>query len=277
MRSKATALRRLVVVVVRALRLTAPAFAAWERYRAARTRSAEASRTTPAGLALPPPLLMVKVAGDANPEEFLDLGQVGAEVIRASLRRHRMELEELDAFLDFGCGCGRVARHWNALQGPEIHGCDYNPALIRWCRENLPFMDARVNRLSPPLPYEDGKFDFVYALSVFTHLTEPLQHAWMAEMRRVIRPGGCLLFTTMGDKFRPALDHLDRSDLREAYDAGEFVVSDETMEGTNRCVAYHPHRWVIEQMLEGFELLEFAPQGSAMTGGQDYYLVGCRR
>lgn len=268
-----TKLRRLGVVVLRRLRLTGPAFAAWERYRAARTRSRDRQRVAQDGLPLPPPLLMVKVACDARSGRFLSLGKVGADVIREALRRHGVELEQLGALLDFGCGCGRTARHWQDLEGPEIHGCDYNPTLVQWCQRNLPFMEARVNRLGPPLPYGDAAFDFVYALSVFTHLPEPLQHSWMAEMRRIIPLGGHLLFTTMGDKFRPALDQLDRRGLRDAYDAGELVVADEEMGGSNRCVAYHPQRWVIEQMLDGFELLEFVPQGSPTTGGQDSYLV----
>jgi len=71
-----------------------------------------------------------------------------------------------------------------------VHGSDYNPRLVRWCRESLPFADFRVNGLQPPLPYADGELEFVYAISIFTHLTEALQDAWLQELARVLAPGG---------------------------------------------------------------------------------------
>jgi hypothetical protein len=56
----------------------------------------------------------------------------------------------MSAILDFGVGCGRVARHWNGLSA-EVHGCDYNPVLVEWCKANLPHLRAVTNRLDPPL------------------------------------------------------------------------------------------------------------------------------
>ncbi len=74
----------------------------------------------------------------------------------------------------------RVARHWAAVPGPEVHGCDYNPELVEWCASNLCSLrgDFR-NELAPPLPYVSGSFDLIYALSVFTHLDDALQRAWL--------------------------------------------------------------------------------------------------
>ena len=46
----------------------------------------------------------------------------------------------------------------------------------------------------PHLPFEDGKFSFIYALSVFTHI-EDLQDLWLMEMQRILKPGGCAVFT----------------------------------------------------------------------------------
>ena len=89
-----------------------------------------------------------------------------------------------------------------------IHGCDYNPSLVGWCNANLEFAEVRANRLSPPLPYPNEHFDLLYALSIFTHLTTELAERWLAEMHRVIRPGGMLWFTTHGesliDRLSPA-------------------------------------------------------------------------
>jgi SAM-dependent methyltransferase len=44
-------------------------------------------------------------------------------------------------------------------------------------------------------PYTDGEFDVVYAASVFTHLLPPAVLNYFKESRRVLREGGCSLFS----------------------------------------------------------------------------------
>jgi ubiquinone/menaquinone biosynthesis C-methylase UbiE len=251
--------------------LTKPAFRALEHVRAA--RGARRVAAVSDGLPLPPALLRVRVTGNADPDAFLEGGAVGARVIRETVERHRPGgMQSLGAVLDFGCGCGRIARNWASVEGPSFHGCDLNPELVEWCRENLPFLTPASNSLSPPLPYGAESFDLVYATSVFTHLSERSQFEWMAELRRVLRPDGMLLFTTKGDSLAYELEKPGRPGP-ERYRAGQLVVTDVDAEGLNLCAAYHPHGWVVENMLDGFELLEFTPSGAAMVGDQDLYLV----
>jgi len=135
-----------------------------------------------------------------------------------------MRLTELDAILDFGVGCGRVARHW-AGSGVDVHGCDYNPVLVEWCRRNLPHVTAASNGLDPPLSYENERFDFVYALSVFTHLTERQQRLWITELRRVTRPGGLVLFTTHGPALRFSDPAWPTPEILQRLADGELVVT----------------------------------------------------
>lgn len=222
------------------------------------------------GLQFPPPLLMIQVSGHADRDEFYESGRVAKEILCETIDRHAEG--NVSAMLDFGCGCGRVARHWADLADAEIHGCDPNLAAVAWCRHNLPFMQAQRSEFSPPLPHSAARFDFVYALSVFTHLSERMQKEWMAELRRVIRPGGLLFFTTKGHRHAHELGKLGRSGL-EDYRAGQLVVMDEEVEGTNLCAAYHPYEWVTKNLLKGFELLEYAPGGAVMNGEQDFYVT----
>lgn len=224
------------------------------------------------GLALPPDELIAQVSGTTSQEEFLAGGAVGSEVISAVLARNGMRLTELDAILDFGVGCGRVARHW-AGSGVDVHGCDYNPVLVEWCRRNLPHVTAACNGLDPPLPYEDERFDFVYALSVFTHLTERQQRLWITELRRVTRPGGLVLFTTHGPALRFSDPAWPTPEILQRLADGELVVTLPEHAGRNACTALHPRAWVQKHMLAGLDLLEYAENGAEMNGGQDLYLT----
>jgi 8-oxo-dGTP diphosphatase len=52
-----------------------------------------------------------------------------------------------------------------------------------------------VNGPLPPLPYAESSFDLVYGVSVFTHLSEEHQRAWLPELRRILKPGGLLLLS----------------------------------------------------------------------------------
>jgi SAM-dependent methyltransferase len=239
------------------------------RERAIAARAPEPADPAPGGIPLPPPLLRVLVDGHGDPDKFVRASANNAAMIERTLAGAGVELGELGAVLDFGCGCGRIMRHFAGLRDPELHGCDYNPRLVDWCRDNLPFMTPARNELDPPAPYPDERFDLVYAVSVLTHLTEDLAHRWVAEWARILRPGGLLLFSTHGDAYRDALGVRRRED----YDAGEPVVVGARMRGANACAAHHPYAFVSERLLSGLELLSFAPRDVHPGFRQDVYLA----
>lgn len=256
----ATGLLPVVFAAYRVLREWSPALA----WRNARWRLTNA----PDGLPIPPGDLIFSVAASRNVDWFLRLGRDGADSIRDSLASVGRPLESLDAVLDFGCGCGRVLRHF-ATSGPRrLCGCDYNSAGIAWVERHLPFAEVRTNELRPPLPYPDATFDAVYALSVFTHLSAELQAAWFAEMHRVLRAGGLLLFSSRGARY---LDSLSREE-RARFDADGFVVRDAQYAGTNICAAWHSERFVARELAGRFRLLRFEPDG-ARGNLQDLYVV----
>jgi SAM-dependent methyltransferase len=229
-------------------------------------------RGAPDGLPIPPGYLLWLVVGSSNVQAFLDSGVIHAhEVIWRTLEENGLALEHFGTILDFGCGCGRIMRYWKDLQHARLYGSDYNPTLIRWCRRHLPFAQFEVNHLAPPLSFQTGQFDFVYARSVFTHFAEDLQFAWIAELRRVLKPGGHLLFTVSGDRF---LDSLTPSEA-ERYRAGHLVVRDEEMAGKNYCAVYHPPQYVRQVLLsEKFDVLDLIPGDAAKPYClQDTYLL----
>lgn len=225
-------------------------------------------REGPDGLPLPPARLRVRVAGTSDIGWFMESGRREADVIVRALEGVGAGMEDFDTILDFGCGCGRVTRHWAQLRGPTIHGTDYNWELVRWCLENLEFGRFTVNGARPPLSYPDGAFDFVYAVSVFTHLSERLQLAWVKELRRLLRPGGYLLVTVQGDRY---LDRLTESE-KARFVAGELVVRREQAAGSNLCSTYHPPAYLRDVFAKDLNLMGFVPGISARLR-QDAHLL----
>jgi SAM-dependent methyltransferase len=222
------------------------------------------------GLPLPPARLRTQIGPlHTDPAFFLESGHQQAELIARVLGENGVELTELRALLDFGCGCGRVLRHWSHLERTRVCGCDVDARMISWCRENLRFAEVAVNSTSPPLPYAGSTFDLVYAFSVFTHLTEESQYAWIRECGRALQPGGYLLISTLGEHYA-SLDRLSEHEL-EAFRAGELVVLYERSSGTSLCSAYHPPQYVRDRLARDFELVSFLP--AADDGRHDLHLL----
>lgn len=219
---------------------------------------------------MPPLALIDLVSGQPDIGWFLEGGRLGATAIREVLERHGIDVESLGAVLDFGCGCGRVVRHWEGLPDRvRVHGSDLNPSLIAWCRENLRFARFETNGLGPPLTFNNESFDLVYAFSVFTHLPEALQRPWIEELGRVLAPGGLLAISTHGARYAAELTPEEQA----RFAKGHLVVRAAEDAGSNACGAYHPEAYVRDRLAAGFEVVEFLPEGAKGNPHQDLWLL----
>ena len=125
--------------------------------------------------------------------------------------------------LDWGVGCGRVARYFSAVPGIEFCGVDIDGDNVDWCSRNLPGRYGSVP-LRPPAPLDAAAFDLIYGVSVLTHLHERDQHAWLAELHRLAAPGAIVLLSFHGTTVAnyaglplPALDAYLDSVAREGF------------------------------------------------------------
>lgn len=227
-----------------------------------------ADRLDTAHLPMPPPELRSMMAIRLSPSWFTVSGLRSRHVVEAALARQGRPLAGQGAVLDFGRGAGRVLRLTRDIAGSvDLRGADLNPALVEWCARELPFASVARNDLEPPLPYPDGSFGAVWAFSVFTHLPEHLQRPWILELRRVLEPGGLLLFTTLGNEF--AHRALDEDEARR-FAAGRLVIRGVEHAGSNDCAALHPFDYVRDTLSSGLELAEFT---AGTRGLQDRYVL----
>jgi ubiquinone/menaquinone biosynthesis C-methylase UbiE len=92
--------------------------------------------------------------------------------------------------LDVGCGIGLT----DPLVLPHVgslHGVDVSEAMVERARERNPDVEYRVYDGSR-LPYEDGRFDLVFAICVLHHVGQEARAPFLRELRRVARPDGVI-------------------------------------------------------------------------------------
>ena len=103
--------------------------------------------------------------------------------------------------LDVGCGTGVVALTAARL-GARVTGLDLTPELLERARENSRIAGVEIDWHEgdvEKLPFENAAFDAV--LSQFGHMFAPRPDVALAEMLRVLKPGGTIAFSTWPPEF----------------------------------------------------------------------------
>lgn len=122
-------------------------------------------------------------------------------------------LEFPSPMLDFGCGDGLFTE---AIFGRQdgIYGCDIAKGELPTARDSGVYRHGVQFADGHHLPYRDGAFGTVYSNSVIEHIPDP-QNV-LAELSRVLRPGGMLVLTVPSDRFRELLDGVRAAPTKEA-------------------------------------------------------------
>jgi SAM-dependent methyltransferase len=103
--------------------------------------------------------------------------------------------------LDVACGTGVVAITAARLDA-TVTALDLTPQLLDRAKENARLAQVQVKWHEGDvehLPFADGQFDAV--LSQFGHMFAPRPEVAMAEMLRVLKPGGTIAFSTWPPEF----------------------------------------------------------------------------
>jgi SAM-dependent methyltransferase len=95
--------------------------------------------------------------------------------------------------LEVACGTG----HWLSRLSPVAqtrHGLDLSPGMLAQARERAEHIDL-VRGYAGRLPYLSASFDLIYCVNAIHHFDDPA--AFVAEARRLLRPGGALAVVGM--------------------------------------------------------------------------------
>lgn len=144
----------------------------------------------------PPKALMQNTSGLTSESDF---ASHGADFWIALSQASPKPLTDFASILDFGCGCGRLARMFKGHPG-HIAGCDIDYRHVEWCSAALGYMEAKLSSVRPPIPFGDNQFEAVISISIFSHLNESAQDQFLQELARVCRPDGLLFLTIHGSR-----------------------------------------------------------------------------
>lgn len=145
----------------------------------------------------------------------------------ASIHDQALRLAALgpgDRVLDVGCGTGRLAVQAKAIVGEAGHvvGIDPGPRQIARARRRAERHGGRVEfeiGVVERIPAPEESFDAVLCTLVFHHLPEETKRRALAEIARVLAPGGRL---ALADFYRPEAD----ASARQRFGAGESGAQD---------------------------------------------------
>jgi SAM-dependent methyltransferase len=137
--------------------------------------------------------------------------------IQAGLLKH-YGLAPEGYLIDVGCGSGRLAKPMSAYLTGRYLGFDLVPDLVAHARRLVPRPDWRFEVIDHiGIPEEDGVADMVCFYSVLTHLLHEQGYWYLEEARRVLRPGGRVLFSFL-----------------EFTEPGHWRIFEDTLEGTKQ-------------------------------------------
>jgi SAM-dependent methyltransferase len=102
--------------------------------------------------------------------------------------------------LDFASGYGRIARHLNYFhKRNDLHAADIHSEAVEFMVDRLG-LSAHLSNVVPESSEIGFDYDFIYVLSLFSHLPEYLFGRWIKQLFEKLKPGGYILFTTHGQR-----------------------------------------------------------------------------
>jgi SAM-dependent methyltransferase len=157
-----------------------------------------------------PPRRFAGIPGRVHFNDFMFLNSSAREIasyteraqnvmslIEEALSKAGKTFDDVERWLDFGCGYGRVVRFLvGRVPAERVFVSDVIGEGVEFCAAEFGvqplYSHAELDRVSL------GSFDFIYAVSVITHLNEPNSTSFLRLLGESLTEGGIALFTTHG-------------------------------------------------------------------------------
>jgi len=173
--------------------------------------------------------------------------------------------------LDFACGYGRVGRHFKNVM-PEVKyvGMDIHFDAVRFNRDTLGLQMLQSTQKTEEF-YVGQSFDFIFALSFFSHVRREHFLGWLSELHGMLKPGGVLMISTHG----PISHQLLMPDVVvDTHGYGMIVTSEQFDLSTDfyiHAITYPAYVEAMVSSLKGLKLLDYSE--GFWFGHQDMYVL----
>lgn len=136
------------------------------------------------------------------PEVYFQSGLYQMDALEALLRRHSNRgLEDLTAIADFACHYGRLLRAFRvAAPVASLYAYDISDDVIEFCARELGCVAAKTD-WEPEKVVVPAPCDLVICISLLTHTKRDFLPRVLSLWNRMLKPGGMLCFTYLGDGF----------------------------------------------------------------------------
>lgn len=174
--------------------------------------------------------------------------------------------------LDYGCGYGRTLAELSVAGFQNLVGADFSNEMLIRAQVSVP-RAGLIRSDGHTLPFQNESFDALLLFAVLTCIPDSNeQRRLLAEVKRVLRPGGLLYVSDL------LVNNDPRNRERYERDAGKFKCYGvfELPEGV--VVRHHQREW-IEEVVSPFQQLEFEPfTVTTMNGNASaaFQYLGCK-
>ena len=122
--------------------------------------------------------------------EFKALGMLEVATLK------HFGLEDCAYLIDVGCGSGRLAQPLSQCFQGKYLGIDIEPNLVNFARQSVRREHWHFEVTEGfDIPETDETADMVCFFSVFTHLLHEQTYVYLSEAKRVLKPGGKIIFS----------------------------------------------------------------------------------
>ena len=130
-------------------------------------------------------------------ERFIECEETAGQLIEREHWQRYMAAAKLvkpgDRVLDIACGSGYGSAYLSRFAG-AVYGVDISEDAVvyaqeRYGRPKLRFLQGDVSKI----PLDRESVDVVVSFETIEHVEEASQHAFLTEVKRILRPGGLLI------------------------------------------------------------------------------------